>query len=170
MNIRQIYLPITKFFMHSGTFYYTNMSSSLWESPASFHRAIAVIPIAYKWKTCLFYLDNIFIFTNPIKKHIGCVDNFLRILKVACVRLMTKKSTFFTDSWKLITLTLHHWNVLFLQQTNNNFALFQNSAKYTDDLFLISHTNQILCILYSRKTFFGPLLLKSNMQRPIENK
>lgn len=73
------------------------MPFGLTKAPASFQRALDMIPTEYKWKTCLVYLVDVIIFSNLLEEHIQQVDEILSCLAAAGVTLKIKKCSFFTQ-------------------------------------------------------------------------
>lgn len=98
MNIRETDRPKTAFVTHSGTYQYIRTPFALTNAPIFFQRALEDIPTKYKWETCLFYLDDINVFSKSFENHIDHIDKILQSLEEATVTLKIKKCKFFTDT------------------------------------------------------------------------
>ena len=85
----------TAFVCHSGCFQFRRMPFGLCNAPASFQRAMDIILSAYKWRSCLVYLDDIIIFSSSFKEHLKDVTDILTVLQKAGVSLKLKKCEFF---------------------------------------------------------------------------
>lgn len=59
--------------------------------PRSFPAALYNLLNMYKWNTCLFYLDDVIIFSNTVEDHISNVDEILTTLHEAVVSLKINK-------------------------------------------------------------------------------
>lgn len=49
----------------------------------------------YKWKTCIFYIDDVVIFSHNFHDHVKHVDEILKTLADSYVTLKIKKCHFF---------------------------------------------------------------------------
>ena len=85
----------TAFVCHRGCFEYLRMPFGLCNAPASFQRAMDVILAAYRWKTCLVYLDDVIVFSKTFEEHLKNVSDILHCLKEAGFSLKLAKCSFF---------------------------------------------------------------------------
>ena len=88
----------TTFVCHAGSYRYRRMPFGLTNAPATFQRTLDLLLSAYKWKFCIVYLDDIFIFSWTFDVHLEKVDKVLVTLRRAGVSLKLKKCHFFTDT------------------------------------------------------------------------
>lgn len=61
----------TTFTCHAGEYRFKKMPFGLCNAPATFQRTLDIVLSRYCWKSCLIYLDDIFVFPKTIDKHIG---------------------------------------------------------------------------------------------------
>ena len=83
------------FTSHRGAYRYIRMLFGLRNAPASFQRALGIILIGVRWKTCLVYLDNVIIFSKSVKNHVKHLDDALTLLGAVEISLNLKKCEFF---------------------------------------------------------------------------
>lgn len=75
----------------------TSVRTPLLQTPlCPFRELFGVLLTEYKWKTCLFFLDDIIIYSNAIKEHKAYVNDILCGLKPIDMMLMINKRKFFT--------------------------------------------------------------------------
>lgn len=89
-----IAIPITSYY---GLYQFTIIYFGLWHAMATFQHVIDVILRTVNWHHAIVYLEEIFIFTKTIERHIFHRKMFLRLLKLAGVALKLKKCDFFTN-------------------------------------------------------------------------
>jgi len=71
------------------------MPFGLIDAPATFQRALDVEFSRVKWKICLIYLDDVFLYSKTERKLFGRVVRVLRLLRDAGVTLRLLKCRFF---------------------------------------------------------------------------
>jgi len=69
----------------------------LTNAPATFQRALDIILSGLKWQICLFYLDDVIIFSANAEQLVEDVDTVLHRLREAGVTLTLEKCTWFSD-------------------------------------------------------------------------
>lgn len=90
----------TAFTSHARLFEYTRKPFGISNARATFQRALDVALAQYKRKYCLFYIDDVVVFSKSIEAHIEHVDEVLTVLREACMSLKFKKCEFFLESIK----------------------------------------------------------------------
>jgi len=65
--------------------------------PATFQRALDIILSGLKWQLCLFYQDDVIIFSCSAEEHVKDADVVLTRLREAGVTLNLEKCTWFSD-------------------------------------------------------------------------
>ena len=56
----------TTFTYHAGTSRYRRMPFGLTNAPVTFQRTLDIVLSPFEWKSCLFYLDNVIIFSKDM--------------------------------------------------------------------------------------------------------
>ena len=97
VNIRPKDRDKTTFVTHHGTYRFRRMPFGLMNAPATFQRILDIVLAAYKWQTCLVYLDDIVIFSRDIESHFRHVEEVLMALQRANITLKLRKCDFFTE-------------------------------------------------------------------------
>jgi len=87
----------TAFTTHCGIYHSLSMPFGLKNAPATFQRALNIILSGLKWQICLFYLDDVIIFSANAEQHVEDVDTVLHRLREAGVTLTLEKCTWFSD-------------------------------------------------------------------------
>ena len=85
----------TTFITHMGTFRHVRMPFGLRDAPATFQRALDIILSGLRWQKCLFYIDDVIVFSKDTNEHVAHVDEVLTLLRSAEVSLKLKKCDFF---------------------------------------------------------------------------
>lgn len=80
---------------HTGAFQFTRMPFELTNEPACFQRTR--LCTKYKWKTCIVYLDDLFLFSRNAYYHITKVDDILTTLTEVRVTLKINKCHYFNN-------------------------------------------------------------------------
>lgn len=83
------------------------MSFGLKISPGTFQRTMDVTLAALKWQFTIVYLDDIVLYTRPVKENAGSVRGVLKLLNVASVTLRLEKCRFFTETIAYFVQVLH---------------------------------------------------------------
>lgn len=78
------------------------MPFGLTNAPDTYQRALDMILTAFKWKTCLLYIDDIIIYSNTVEEHIKQVGEVLSTHTNAGVTLKMKTCTFFNCKVKYL--------------------------------------------------------------------
>jgi hypothetical protein len=63
------------------------MPAGLRNTPSTFQRMMDVLLAGMKWNSCLVYLDEIFMFSKTIRKHLQRIDAVLKCLSGAHLNL-----------------------------------------------------------------------------------
>lgn len=90
------------FVCRKGLYEYKSMSFSLTNAPATFQMALDIFLARYKWQTCLFYSDDIIVFSQTKEEHLGHIDQMLHAFSLSLISLNLKKCSFFTDHIKYL--------------------------------------------------------------------
>lgn len=88
----------TTFTCHSGTYRFTRMPFGLCNAPATFQRAVDILLMRYRWKTCLVYIDDVIIFSRSAEDHLRHVDEVLQVLRSSGMTLRLNKCHFFVNT------------------------------------------------------------------------
>jgi len=75
--LREVDKDKTTFVCHSGSYRFNRMTFGLNTAPATFQRALNIVLSAYKWQTCLVYLDDIVVYSRDIEYHFKHVEEIL---------------------------------------------------------------------------------------------
>jgi len=67
----------TAFTCHIDTYEYLKTAFGLTNTPATFQRARDIILSAMTWQTCLFYLDDVIVFSDTPENHVKALDEVL---------------------------------------------------------------------------------------------
>jgi len=89
--------PETAFTCHCGTYQCTRLLFGLYNTPATFQRAIAMILTRVKWQNVLVYLDDLIIFSADAESHLSHLDTVLTLLGKHGVILKAQKCHLFRD-------------------------------------------------------------------------
>jgi len=81
----------TAFTCHVGTYEQLKMAFGLTNAPAIFQRALDIILSGMTWQTCLFYLDDVIVFSDTPENHVKALDEARTRLGRAGVTLKAKK-------------------------------------------------------------------------------
>lgn len=81
----------TAFITKYGLFEYTKMPFGLCNAPATFQRCLELIFRGLQWQTILIYLDDIIIFSSDIDEHFHHLQEVLKRLKNAGLKLKLSK-------------------------------------------------------------------------------
>lgn len=73
------------------------MTFALTNAPDTYQLAINIVLTNFKSKTCLVYMDDVFIYSNSVDEHINHIDEILSTLVDAGVTLRISKCTFSND-------------------------------------------------------------------------
>lgn len=95
-------IPKTAFVTHNGLFEFRRMPFGLTNAPATFQRALDIALAAFKWKTCIVYIDDVVIFSKTIGEHLEHVDTILTALAKAGISLKFAKCDFFSKQIKYL--------------------------------------------------------------------
>jgi len=85
----------TTFTAHTGLLRFLRLPFGLVNAPASFQRALDIILSELRWKTCLFYLDDVIVFSRTAEDHIKHLREVLLLLEKAGVTCKPVKCNFF---------------------------------------------------------------------------
>jgi RNase H-like domain found in reverse transcriptase/Reverse transcriptase (RNA-dependent DNA polymerase) len=85
----------TTFTCHVGKYGFKRMPFGLRNAPSIFQRAIDVILFGVRWLKCLFYLDDIIVFSSSMASQVEDLDKVLSLLRDAGVSLRLDKYHFF---------------------------------------------------------------------------
>jgi Reverse transcriptase (RNA-dependent DNA polymerase) len=88
----------TTFTSNEGTFQFTRMPFGLRNAPATFQLTVDTVLSGLMWKTCLFYFDDIIVFSNSSKEHARHLDEVLSILYGAGLSLKLAKCAFLRET------------------------------------------------------------------------
>ncbi len=80
-------------------YYYKRMTFGLTNAPATFERAVDLILSKFRFQTCLFYLDDIVLFSRTYEEHKERLAQVLRSLREAGRSLKLSKCEFFTKAF-----------------------------------------------------------------------
>ena len=92
----------TTFTCHEATYRYKRMPFGLTNAPATFQRTLDITLSAFKWKSCLVYLDDVIVFSRDLKSHFTHVEAILETLSETGITLKLAKCRFFTDTVKYL--------------------------------------------------------------------
>jgi len=87
----------TAFKTHAGIYHWQSMPLGLTNAPATFQRALDNILSGLKWQLCLFYLDDVIIFSASAEENVKDVYVVLTRLHEAGVTFNLEKCTWFSD-------------------------------------------------------------------------
>ena len=65
------------FTCHEGCFDFCRTPFGLCNAPVTFQRTVNMLLSDYRWRTCLFYLDDIIVFSNTAEEHVDHVREVL---------------------------------------------------------------------------------------------
>lgn len=85
----------TAFTSHMGLFEWLVMPFRLTNAPATFQLALDIILSGLKRQSCLFYLDDVIVFSKTAEDHVRHLDTILTRLHSAGVKLNLTKCSFF---------------------------------------------------------------------------
>lgn len=85
-------------FFHVGSFQYKRIPFGIKNARATFQRSLNLILSWYKWKTCLFYLYYVIIYSSTVEAHILQVAYVLTALGKAGVSLKIWKCKIFKNT------------------------------------------------------------------------
>lgn len=91
VHIQKADRPKTAFVRHAGTYHCIPLTFGFKNVSASVQLALDVVLIKCKWKTCLFYIEDMIINLNTIEEHIVYVHDILTNLKHAGITLREKE-------------------------------------------------------------------------------
>ena len=116
----------TAFVCHAGLYWYKRMRFELTNAPATFQRALDILLSPYKWRSCLFYLDDIIIFSKSVEEYFQHVEEIFTTLKSAGISLKLKECSFSTNTEKYLghiihpgTLEVYATNILELKRAKH---------------------------------------------------
>lgn len=84
------------FVCHSGSYLFKRVPFGLTNAPATFQRTLDIVLSAYKWQTCLVYIDDIIIYSKNDESHFRHLEEVLSTLHRANISLKLEKCEFFT--------------------------------------------------------------------------
>ena len=87
----------TAFITKYGLFEYTKMPFGVCNGPSTFQRCMELIFRGVQWKTLLIYLDDIIIFSSNFEEHMERLDEVLKRLQNAGLKLKPSKCEFLQD-------------------------------------------------------------------------
>ena len=87
--------PKTAFVTRSGLYEYITMPFGLCNAPSTFERCMELILKGLQWRTLLIYLDDIIIMSSTFSEHIERLDEVLRRLGTAGLKLKPSKCELF---------------------------------------------------------------------------
>ena len=79
----------------SGLYQFKVMPFGLTNAPATFQRLMERVLSSLQWQICLIYIDDIIIFSQTLDEHITRLDEILRRLRKAGLKLKPKKCDLF---------------------------------------------------------------------------
>ena len=88
----------TTFTCHEGYYRFKRMPFGLCNAPATFQGTLNILLAGLRWKSCLVYLDDIFVFSRSIEDHFKHLGEIFAILKEAGLSLKLRKCKFFTKT------------------------------------------------------------------------
>lgn len=86
------------FVTFDGLYEFSRNPFGLTNAPATFQRALDIVLSCYTWRTCLFYIDDVIIFSRNVVDHTMNVDEVLHALRSAGITLNLNKCEFFSHS------------------------------------------------------------------------
>lgn len=92
----------TIFVCHSRSHCSKRMQFGLNNAQATCQRTIDIWMSHFKWRTCLFYLDDIIVFSNNMEDNLTDVEEFMSVLCDAGGTFKHRKCEFFTDIVKYL--------------------------------------------------------------------
>ena len=92
----------TTFTCHKGTYRYKGMPFGLTNAPTTVQRTLDIALSAFKWKSCLVYLDDVIVFSQDLKSHFTHVEAILNTLSGTGITLKLSKFRFFTETVKYL--------------------------------------------------------------------
>lgn len=84
----------TAFETSDGAFEWNRMPMGLCNAPYTFQRFMDIIMKSMKWTKCLVYLDDIIVFSRTFGEHLTDVEDALKLIKHAGMKLKLKKCKF----------------------------------------------------------------------------
>ena len=89
--------PKTAFVTRSGLYEYVTMPFGLCNAPSTFERCMELVLKGLQWRTLLIYLDDIIILSSTFTEHIERLDEVLRRLGNAGLKLKPSKCELFRE-------------------------------------------------------------------------
>ena len=89
--IRNEDIPKTAFVTKYGLYEFKTMPFGLCNSPVTFQRLMELVLHGLLWQTCLIYLDDVIVYASTFDEHIRRVDEVLRRIKEAGLKLKPEK-------------------------------------------------------------------------------
>lgn len=86
--------PKTAFTCTEGHFEFTVMPFGLKNAPSDFQRLMEIVLSGLNWKVCLVYIDDIVVFSETFETHLENLDQVLKALKQANLKLKPVKCNF----------------------------------------------------------------------------
>ena len=83
----------TAFTFDECCFEFCRMPVGLCNAPETFQPTVAMLLSAYRWRTCLVYLDDIIVFSNIAEEHVDHVKEVLTVSKAAGLSLKLRSAS-----------------------------------------------------------------------------
>ena len=87
----------TAFTTKYGLFEYAKLPMGLCNAPSTFQRCMELIFRGLQWRTILIYLDDIIVFSSTLDEHLLRMEEVLRLLQSAGLKLKPAKCDFFKE-------------------------------------------------------------------------
>ena len=92
----------TTFTYNEGTYLPRQMPFGLTNAPSTFQRTRDIALSAFKWKSCLVYLNDFIVFSRDLRSHSTHVEAIFQTLRGTGITLKLAKFPFFTDAVKYL--------------------------------------------------------------------
>lgn len=134
MLVRKEDLPKAYFVCRAGTYQHRLLPMWLCNSPASVYRSLDQIRTECKWKTCLFYIDDVIIYSKTLEEHISVVDKSLWYPTDPGFNLNIKKCSLFQRTFEYFGHTVEPGE---LEIDRENTELLRNAYPPTTKTQLV---------------------------------
>ena len=97
VKVKESDIPKTAFVTKYGHYEYTTMPFGLTNAPGTFQRLMELTLSGLQWNICLIYIDDIIVFGKTFKEHLDRLDQVVRRVQEAGLKLKPEKCQLFQD-------------------------------------------------------------------------